>query len=117
MRNIIIQFPHWVKCDRNNPADTYFWDGYDTTLKNCFKGFEDNTYELIGEKVGGNPENIKGHILIKHGIALINLLPSFSFDDIKIYLSNPKNDIEGIVFHGKDGKMCKIRKKDFGVKR
>ena len=110
-------WPHWVKCDRNNPQDKYFWEGYDTTSKGLWLKLEDATYELIGEKVGTNPENIKGHLLIQHGVAKIDLLMSFSFEDIKTYLSNLNNNIEGIVFYGSDDKKCKIRKKDFGIKR
>ena len=43
----------------------------------------------------------------------------YSFDGLRNYLSNPELDIEGIVFHHKsnDGRMCKIRKCDFGIKR
>jgi hypothetical protein len=104
-------WPHWVKCDRNNPADKYHFEGFD------YLYFKDNgTYELCGEKVQGNPEKIKGHGLIKHGCTIIQIT-DLSFEGIKLYFSNPENDIEGIVFHGKEGKMCKIRKSDFGIKR
>lgn len=30
---------------------------------------------------------------------------------------NPENDMEGIMFHHPNGRMCKIRKSDFGIKR
>jgi len=104
--------PHWIKCDRNNPDDKWHFIGYDS-LKNK----EDGTYELCGDKVQGNPEHIIGHILIKHGIEILSIT-DFSFDGIKKFLCNHKFDIEGIVFHHKhDGRMCKIRKSDFGVKR
>ena len=109
--------PHWIKCDRNNSQDKYFFLGYDTIWSSYWLDVTDGTYELVGEKIGTNPENIKGHTLIKHGSVMINDLSSFSFDDIKEYLTNPNNNIEGIVFYGSDDKMCKIRKKDFGVKR
>jgi hypothetical protein len=102
-------WPHWVKCDRNNPADKYYFD--------AVMPEEDGTYELCGEKVQGNPERIAGHVLIRHGNFILDIA-EFSFDSIKEYLSNPENDIEGIVFHNiYDGRMCKIRKSDFGFKR
>ena len=105
-------WPHWVKCDRNNQADKWHFEGFDD-LKNK----ENGTYELCGEKVQGNPEHVNGHILVKHGIEILPV-KDFSFDGLKNYLSNPELDIEGIVFHHKiDGRMCKIRKCDFGVKR
>ena len=83
------------------------------------KKFElfDGTYELIGEKVQGNPEKIVGHTLIKHGITVLNI-PELSYRGLREYLSNPSNDIEGIVFHHKsDNRMCKLRKSDFGIRR
>ncbi len=104
--------PHWLKCDRSKNEDKYFFEGFDT-LENK----EDGTYELIGEKVQGNPEKIEGHKLIKHGIEILDL-PSLDFYSLKDYLSNQSNDIEGIVFHHKkDGRMCKLRKSDFCIKR
>ncbi len=104
--------PHWVKCDRNNPADKWFFVGLDELTL-----IADGTYELCGEKTQGNPEKFKGHCLILHGIEILPIT-DFSFESIKEYLSNPENDIEGIVFHNRfDDRMCKIRKSDFGIKR
>ena len=78
---------------------------------------EDGTYELIGEKVQGNPEKIEGHHLIKHGAKVLQgLVNPMTFENLKEYLE--KVDIEGIVFHHKsDGRMCKLRKSDFGIRR
>lgn len=105
-------WPHWIKCDRNNPADKWHLVGFD-----ALENKEDGTYELCGEKLQGNPEHLTGHILVKHGIEVLPVT-DFSFDGLKKYLSNPGLDIEGIVFHHKsDGRMCKIRKCDFGIKR
>lgn len=100
--------PHWIKCKRECKEDKYFWEGFDKCLH------EDGTYELCGEKVQGNPEVISGHELIKHGDDILPLY-DMSYNGIKSFLASL--DIEGIVFHGKDGQMCKIRKKDFGLKR
>ena len=105
-------WPHWVKCDRNNHADKWHLIAFD-----ALENKEDGTYELCGEKLQGNPEHLTGHILIKHGIEVLPVA-DFSFEGLKNYLSNPYLDIEGIVFHHKtDGRMCKIRKCDFGIKR
>jgi hypothetical protein len=104
--------PHWLKCDRNKVEDKYFFEGFD-----ALENKEDGTYELCGEKVQSNPEKINGHKLIKHGSELLQL-PSLNFEDLKAYLSDPSNNIEGIVFHHKsDGRMCKLRKSDFGIRR
>ena len=105
-------WPHWVKCERNNQADKWHFVGFD-----ALENKENGTYELCGEKVQGNPEHLTGNILLKHGIEILPV-NDFSFDGLKNYLSNSELDIEGIVFHHKtDGRMCKIRKCDFGVKR
>lgn len=64
-----------------------------------------------------DPEKIEGHKLIKHGSVILSIT-DFSFDSLRDYLLNPDNDIEGIVFHDKQGiRMCKLRKSDFGMKR
>lgn len=102
--------PHWVKCDRTKKMDRYHFEAFD-------KGFfEDGTYELVGPKLQGNPERFDDHVLVTHGGVFFDIA-DWSFEGFKTFLSNPKNDIEGIVFHGKDGKMCKLRKADFGIKR
>ena len=110
--------PHWLICDVNKQEDKYFFEGLRQTLKNMSLSIlPDGTYELVGEKVQNNPERITGHLLVRHGIEVIDLL-SLDFEYLKEYLSNPDNDIEGIVFHHKsDNRMCKLRKSDFGIKR
>lgn len=104
-------YPHWIPCLRERKEDKYFLEAFDSQTP-----LEDGTYELCGEKVGGNPENITGHRLIRHGSILYEL-EDYSFNSIKQFLENPLNNLEGIVFHHPDGRMCKIRKGDFLVKR
>tara|TARA_R110000851_G_scaffold65296_2_gene148405 strand:- start:1128 stop:1676 length:549 start_codon:yes stop_codon:yes gene_type:complete len=102
--------PHWVKCEREDNSSKWHFAAFD-----LLENKEDGTYELCGEKVQGNPENIEGHKLIKHGIEELDLI-GFDFDRIKRFLE--VTDIEGIVFHHlTDGRMCKIRKSDFGIVR
>lgn len=107
-------FPHWIICDKNDNSNKYHFEAFDKA------GYEDSewidgTYELCGEKVQGNPENVKGHKLIPHGGEVLKV-PYLTFEGIKTYLEN--HNIEGIVFHHKsDGRMCKIRKTDFGIER
>ena len=104
--------PHWLKCDRSKAEDKYFFEGFD-----ALEIKEDATYELCGNKVQGNPEKIEGHKLVKHGIEVLPIT-DLSFEALKEYLSDTGNDIEGIVFHHKaDGRMCKLRKSDFKIKR
>lgn len=102
--------PHWVMCDINNPQDKYFFEA----LIDRPNQPEDGTYELCGPKVGNNAEKCDRHVLFKHGSIKIDI-PDMSFYGIKEVLYDL--DIEGIVFHGKDEKICKIRKSDFGFTR
>ena len=101
--------PHWVKCDRDNPADKWFWRAYDSlyTLQ-----YSDGTYEAIGKHFQGNPYDVVIDKLIKHGVDVIGFELERSFEGIKKWLS--ENYIEGIVFW-KDGEpKCKIKRTDFG---
>lgn len=77
--------------------------------------YPDGTYELIGPKVQGNPEGYSSHTLISHRTA-----PSYpeaprTFDGLRAFLE--PLDIEGLVFHHADGRMAKIKKRDFGLRR
>lgn len=79
------------------------------------------TFELCGPKVQGNPEKLTKHIFIHHGKTnseedkyLLEHNPR-TVEEIKKVLSNL--DIEGIVWHHEDGRMCKILKKNFGLTR
>jgi len=102
--------PHWIKCNRDDKSNKYHFEAFDQ-LEDKYDG----TYELCGEKIQSNPEKIKGHELIKHGSSWM-FFEEISFEYIKQYLYG--KDIEGIVFHHmNDDRMCKIRKKDFGMKR
>lgn len=77
-------------------------------------GTPDGTFELIGPKVNGNPEKVDQHMLIRHGFHELPDVP-VTFEELKEYLSNAQ--IEGIVWKHPDGRMVKIKKKDFGLKR
>jgi hypothetical protein len=74
----------------------------------------DGTYELIGPKVQGNPENWTGHQLIRHGSIVEDDVPR-TFEGLRDWLG--RQDIEGIVFHHPDGRMAKIKLRDFGHRR
>lgn len=77
--------------------------------------YEDGTYELVGPKVQGNPDRVAWHRLTKHGATVLTAKIPLTFDGIREYLTNV--DIEGIVWHHDDGRMVKIKARDFGVKR
>lgn len=102
-------WPHWVLCNHDSPGDKYFFQGFDTSLP-------DGTYELVGPKVQGNPEKFDKQTLVRHGAHEVHgLIYPLTFDGLRNYFEVV--NIEGIVFHHPDGRMCKIRKSDFGIKR
>ena len=74
----------------------------------------DGAYELVGPKVQGNPEGYGYHILIRHGSVPIEEDPR-NFDSIRDHLASA--GVEGIVWHHQDGRMVKIKARDFGMKR
>lgn len=94
------------------PEDKYFREGWNN-LPESLKSVP-GTYELVGPKVQSNPEGYEDHILIWHEDAQI-LFPPVSFDGLREWLA--EQDIEGVVWHHPDGRMVKIKKKDFRLKR
>lgn len=74
----------------------------------------DGTYELVGPHIQGNPEHYDRHFLTQHGVFELDDVPR-DFEGIKSYLA--ERDIEGVVWHHPDGRMVKIKTKDFGLRR
>lgn len=76
-------------------------------------GLVDGTYELLGPKVQGNPEGQSVHVLVLHGAHEMPDVPR-DFAGIRAFLGD--RHYEGIVWHHPDGRMVKIKAKDFGFK-
>ena len=102
-------WPHWVKCDRNNKGDKWFWAAYDNA-KESGEDLSDWTFEAIGKHFQGNPYNIGYDTLVRHGA--VELGVERSYEGIKKYLETMP--MEGIVFWLDGQPMCKIKRKDFG---
>jgi hypothetical protein len=68
---------------------------------------------LIGPKVNSNKDDATDHILVPHGDINYPEFPR-TFEAIKAFLETFKG--EGVVFHHPDGRMCKIKRRDFGFK-
>lgn len=98
--------PCWLKCDRDNPSDKWFWSAYDAT-----DNIKDGTYEALGKHFNGNPYNLEYDFLKPHGTDVINGLDR-TFESIKEYLEI--HNIEGIVFWLNGEPKCKIKRSDFG---
>lgn len=102
-------WPGWLPVGQG-PEDQYFRLAYYAQIP-----LDDGTYELVGPKVQGNPEDYTHPALVRHGS--VKLRPDFprDFEGIKAALSG--GHIEGVVFHHQDGRMAKIKTRDFGLKR
>ena len=119
--------PGWLECCRSNPADRWHWQAWDNQ-----PGLRDGTYELCGPKVQSDAEreyrmaeqfDPDMHILIPHGCYVFaNNVDGVLYDGCPRTFTALRQwfvgkDIEGIVWHHPDGRMVKIKKRDFGLKR
>jgi len=83
--------------------------------REAFHGNEaDGTYELVGPKVQGNPERFEKHTLIPHGTRTVDA--PRTFDALREWFGACR-DIEGVVWWRDDGRMVKIKARDFGISR
>lgn len=76
------------------------------------------TYELCGPKINGNPEHYARHVLVPHATAepidlFENMAPDF--DDFEFVFTGAIAHMgwEGIVWHHPDGRMAKLKVRDF----
>ncbi len=116
----------WIPCEEEPDENTGHWPGWlligdgpedkwhREALENESSALLDGTYELTGPKIQGNPHKEIKHYLTRHDSMPKTDVP-VNFDDIKDYLLS-KSYMEGIVWHHPDGRMVKIKKKDFGLK-
>lgn len=104
----------FMPIEPGSPSDKWHWEGRNNALENGGL-LPDGTYELCGPKVQGNPEKLPRHELIAHASAQSFSIVPLDFDGLKAWLA--ERDIEGLVWHHPDGRMAKIKKRDFGLKR
>lgn len=104
-------YPGWLEVSRDNPGDKWHIEAFEKTILASGKTeLEDGTYELCGPKINGNNETLLEHELIPHGEYKLAGVPR-DFKGVKEYLKY--REIEGIVWHHPDGRMVKIKRRDF----
>ena len=70
------------------------------------------TFELIGPRVNGNPENVSEHVLIRHFTAQRLISAPLDYAGLRAWLLD--HEFEGIVWHHPgDGQMAKLKRRDF----
>ena len=108
-------WPGWLPVGKG-PEDRWrreaFALGHDA---DGFSFHEGQTYELCGPKVQGNPEEFRGHVLVRHSAVILANFPR-TYGAIRDALAQAPH-IEGVVWHHADGRMVKIKMRDFGLKR
>ena len=104
-------WPGWVKCN----IDDKQWRWHFEAFYDENSTFRNGTYELCGPKINGNPEKLENHVLIAHDCAFRFYDAPRTFNELKEWFTD--KNIEGVVWHHPDGRMVKIKKKDFGLTR
>ncbi len=97
----------WVPIG-DGPEDRWHREAY------TMGAFTDGTYELLGPKIQGNKEGRSQHVLQSHQETVQILDAPRTFARLREWLPNWL--IEGIVWHHPDGRMAKIKRRDFGIK-
>lgn len=76
----------------------------------------DGTYELVGPKVNGSKDGFTSHTLIPHARARLFVRAPRDFQSLPIWFETEEGAvIEGLVWHHPDGRMAKIKRRDFGL--
>lgn len=100
-------WPGWLPVG-DGPGDQFHRDAFFSYAE----GLPDGSYELVGPKVNGNAEHRDHHDLERHGAVVLDNVPR-TYDGLHAYLAS--HPIEGIVWHHPDGRMVKIKARDFGL--
>ncbi len=99
-------WPGWIPVGDSDPASQYHVEAFLRPGK-----LEDGTYELVGPKIQSNKYSLDHHVLMRHGSEVVEV--ERSFGALKAWIET--HDVEGLVFHHPDGRMAKLRRKDFNL--
>ncbi len=98
-------WPGWLPVGAGDPATKWHRQAFDADLP-------DGTYELVGPKVQSNRYGLDTHQLWRHGSVIVEV--ERTREALIEWLAT--HDEEGLVFHHPDGRMAKLRRKDFGIR-
>jgi hypothetical protein len=72
------------------------------------------TYELCGPKINRGPDGFSEHVLVMHGADVIPDEAHRDYDSIRdLVIQLGEQGWEGIVWHHPDGRMAKLKARDF----
>ena len=113
-------WPHWVEVGPE-PESRWHMEAFSGLRASDGSRFRpraalrEGTYELCGPKINGNAEDLEEHTFFRHGAEVLDFgdAPPRDWDALRAILDAAR--FEGIVYHhASDGRMCKIRRDDFG---
>lgn len=108
----------WVPLVKGRKDDRWYWEAFREAMDRNSGIVPDATYELVGPKIQGNPEGYTSHVLIAHaGLSTELFIPDFELTMSGIKTALQDLAVEGFVWHHPDGRMAKIKKRDFGLSR
>ena len=110
----------YVSCGRDNSADRWAFEAFDRLAVNG--AAPDGIYELIGPKIQGNLHRNPHHELVRvvpvsSNLAVheFNMGLARSFEGFRTMFQADGFKWEGFVFHHPDGRMAKIKRRDYGL--
>ncbi len=114
-----IEEPWYVDADPYDSGDKYLFEALENSpLQELPDG--EWSAEAIGPKIQGNPLGMTEHMLVFFSLGQAPVLENVptDYEGLKAWLPKQMSavgscPIEGVVWHGKNGDMVKIKAKDF----
>lgn len=102
-------WPGWIPLSATAPEHRWIREA----IANSIPYAEDGTFEAIGPKIASNHDGHGFHAILRHGMDSGGADKiERTFEGIRAFLE--RTPIKGIVFHHPDGRMAKIKRRDFG---
>jgi Family of unknown function (DUF5565) len=108
----------WVPVG-DGPEDKWHRTAYDLSRDPHLHGapLPDGTYELVGPKIQGGKDNFATCTLLAHATAAQYPDAPRYYEGLRAWFNTVQGECkEGLVWHHPDGRMAKIKRRDFGLK-
>jgi hypothetical protein len=114
----------YVPCRRDDPADKHLFEAFDAAVSvDLGSRLPDGVYEALGPKIHGGAEGYADHEpclipIVPYQVALdIEWLQGIQIERTFLGLRRflAAHRFYGIVFHHPDGRLAKIKRKDYGL--